>query len=86
MKYFTAMRKPAPIPEHLTTTVVTAVVAEGDYVIVVRPREYTNPRDPSKKYTTTWFDMWRFVDGKADEHWDGALINPPAPPAPPKLN
>jgi len=19
---------------------------------------------------TIWFDMWRFVDGKADEHWD----------------
>jgi len=86
VKYFTAMRKPTPIPEHLTTTKVTAVVAEGDYVIVVRPREYPDPRDPSKKYTTTWFDMWRFVDGKADEHWDGALINPPAPPAPPKMN
>jgi predicted SnoaL-like aldol condensation-catalyzing enzyme len=25
--------------------------------------------------------MWRFVDGKADEHWDGATINPPAAPA-----
>jgi len=24
-------------------------------------------------YTTTWFDMWRFVDGKADEHWDPAI-------------
>jgi len=23
-------------------------------------------------YTTTWFDMWRFKDGKADEHWDPA--------------
>jgi len=21
-------------------------------------------------YTTTWFDMWRVVNGKADEHWD----------------
>jgi len=80
VKYFTATRQPTPIPEHLTKTTVTAVVAEGDYVIVARPREYPDPRDPSKKYTTTWFDMWRFVDGKADEHWDGALINPPAPP------
>lgn len=25
-----------------------------------------------KVYYTTWFDTWRFVDGKADEHWDGA--------------
>ncbi|MBO9170787.1 hypothetical protein [Rhizobium sp. L245/93] len=29
-------------------------------------------KDPSKSYTTTWFDSWRFVDGKADEHWDPA--------------
>jgi predicted SnoaL-like aldol condensation-catalyzing enzyme len=86
VKYFTATRTPTPIPEHLTKTVVTAVVAEGDYVIVVRPREYPDPRDPSKKYTSSWFDMYRFVDGKADEHWDGALINPPAPPTPPKSN
>jgi len=30
-------------------------------------------RDPSRTHTTTWFDMWRFVDGKADEHWDPAI-------------
>src|SRR5262245_34785324 len=27
-------------------------------------------------YYTTWFDTWRFVDGKADEHWDGAELPP----------
>jgi predicted SnoaL-like aldol condensation-catalyzing enzyme len=32
-----------------------------------------------KTYSTTWFDTWRFVDGKADEHWDPATIAPPAP-------
>jgi predicted SnoaL-like aldol condensation-catalyzing enzyme len=31
-------------------------------------------KDPSKRYTTTWFDMWRFVGGKADEHWDPAAL------------
>jgi len=31
-------------------------------------------------YYTTWFDTWRFVDGKADEHWDGAELSPPPPP------
>ncbi len=25
-----------------------------------------------KVYYTTWFDTWRFVNGKADEHWDPA--------------
>jgi predicted SnoaL-like aldol condensation-catalyzing enzyme len=31
-------------------------------------------------YSTTWFDTWRFVDGKADEHWDPDTIRT-APPA-----
>jgi predicted SnoaL-like aldol condensation-catalyzing enzyme len=72
--YFTKVRKvqPTPVPEKLGTPIV-AVVAEGDKVIVVTPRVMKDPKDPSKTYTTTWFDMWRFVDGKADEHWDGAV-------------
>jgi len=80
VKFFMSIRKPSPIPEHITKTRIVAVVAEGDLVVVVTPRELTDPRDPSKKYTTSWFDMWRFKDGKADEHWDGATINPPPPP------
>jgi predicted SnoaL-like aldol condensation-catalyzing enzyme len=79
VKFFEATRKPTPIPEHMKTPVV-AVVAEGDLVIVVTARTLPNPRDPSKTYTTSWFDMWRIKDGKADEHWDAATI--PAPPAP----
>jgi predicted SnoaL-like aldol condensation-catalyzing enzyme len=51
---------------------VVAVIAEGDYVIVVTPRTLQDPKDSTRKYTTTWFDMWRFTNGKADEHWDGA--------------
>ena len=43
-----------------------------DMVTVVIPRERADPKDPSKTYTTSWFDMWRFVGGKADEHWDPA--------------
>jgi len=80
VKFFMSIRKPSEIPEHLTKTKIVAVVAEGDLVIVVTPRELKDPRDPSKTYTTSWFDMWRFVDGKADEHWDGATISAPAPP------
>jgi predicted SnoaL-like aldol condensation-catalyzing enzyme len=79
VKFFMSIRKPSEIPEHLQAKIV-AVIAEGDLVIVVTPRELTDPRDPSKKYTTSWFDMWRFKDGKADEHWDGATISPPPPP------
>jgi predicted SnoaL-like aldol condensation-catalyzing enzyme len=58
-------------------TEIVAVVAEGDYVIVVTPRKFPDPREAGKTYTTSWFDMWRFVNGKADEHWDGATIPNP---------
>jgi len=69
VKFFTRIAKPKPIPAKMATKVV-AVIAEGDLVMVAYPREYKDPKDPSKMYTTTWFDMWRFVDGKAAEHWD----------------
>ena len=74
--FFTQVLKvqPKPIPEK-TTLKIVSVVAEGDYVVVVTPREMKDSKDPAKSYTTTWFDMWRFVDGKADEHWDGATKN-----------
>ena len=74
--FFTQVLKvqPRPIPDRLTTK-IAAVVAEGDYVMVATPRTLKDPKDPSRTYTTTWFDMWRFVDGKADEHWDGATKN-----------
>ena len=54
-----------------------AVMAEGDYVTVLTgTREMDDPNNPGKKYNTSWFDTWRFVDGKADEHWDPATITP----------
>ena len=64
--------KPKPIPERMATP-IAAVIAEGDLVVVVYPRPIIDPKDPAKSYTTSWFDMWRFKDGKADEHWDSAM-------------
>ena len=32
------------------------------------------PAPAGGRYTTTWFDIWRFRDGKADEHWDPATL------------
>ena len=61
------------------TTPVVAVMADDDYVTVLIARSYPDPRSAGKSYSTSWFDTWRFVDGKADEHWDPATINPPAP-------
>jgi predicted SnoaL-like aldol condensation-catalyzing enzyme len=73
VKYFTEILKmqPKPIPVKMQTKVVS-VTAEGDFVVVGYPREIKDPKDPAKVYTTTWFDMWRIKNGKADEHWDPA--------------
>jgi predicted SnoaL-like aldol condensation-catalyzing enzyme len=62
--------------EELTSPVV-AVLADEDKVGVIIRRELPDPRNEGKTYTTIWVDMWRFVDGKADEHWDTATINAP---------
>lgn len=56
------------------TTPVVSVTAEDDLVTVMMPRVYDHPNKPGEQYYTTWFDTWRFVDGKADEHWDPATI------------
>ncbi len=72
--------RPVPADPKDWRTKVVAVVAEGDLVAVVTRVELPNPRVPGETYTTTHYDMWRFVDGKADEHWDEGRINPPAPP------
>ena len=77
VKFFTSIRKPAPVPEHMKTK-IAAVVAAGDLVAVVTPRELPSPKDPATKYTTSWFEMRRFKNGKADEHCDGATIPVPA--------
>ena len=69
-------REPADDCGELTTEIV-AVMADDDYVTVLWPRTYPDPRNPGETYSTSWFDTWRFVDGKADEHWDPAMIAPP---------
>src|SRR5690348_13942964 len=47
---------------------VVAVLADGDLVTVVTVAERKDSK--GQPYTTTWFDMWRIQNGKADEHWD----------------
>ena len=64
------------------TTEIVAVIAEDDYVTVLWPRRYLHPENEGEIYYTTWFDTWRFVDGKADEHWDPANLSPGPTPAP----
>ena len=51
---------------------IVSMVAEGNYVVVSLVSEIPDVRDPQKRYTTTWFDMFRIEDGKIVEHWDSA--------------
>ena len=77
--YFVDVAHQQPLPlQNPTKVEVVAVVAEGDYVTVMTVRHLKDVKN--NPYTTTWFDTWRFVDGKADEHWDPqALAGPPTP-------
>ena len=71
VKFFTAMAKPKPIEPRVKAPLV-AIVAEGDMVILTFVHEAADPKDPTNKYTTTWFDMFRIEGGKIAEHWDPA--------------
>jgi predicted SnoaL-like aldol condensation-catalyzing enzyme len=70
--FFMKLGKPKPLED--TVPGLVAIQAEGDYVTLSFVREYDNPKDKTKKYTTTWFDMFRVVNGKIVEHWDSALM------------
>lgn len=69
--FFSRFSKPKDITDTIKSSVV-AIVAEGDLVMLSFVREMTDPADQSKKYTTTWFDLFRIENGKIAEHWDCA--------------
>ena len=72
VEFFSRDAKPKPIEARIVRPLV-AIVAEGDLVTLVFAREYDDPKESGKKYTTTWFDMFRIEQGKIAEHWDPAL-------------
>ena len=61
-----------PQPVEDTLPGLVAIQAEGDYVTLSFVREFDEPLLPGESYTTTWFDMFRVVDGQIVEHWDPA--------------
>ena len=69
--FFSKFSKPQTIVDTIKTSVV-AIIAERDLVMLSFVREIPDPADKSKKYTTTWFDMFRIENGKIAEHWDCA--------------
>lgn len=71
VELFSKFAKPRAIEAKMKAPVVS-IVAEGNLVVLSFVREYKEPADATKKYTTTWFDMFRIEGGKIAEHWDGA--------------
>jgi predicted SnoaL-like aldol condensation-catalyzing enzyme len=69
--FFSKFAKTQPIVDTIKSQLV-AIVAEGDLVTLSFVRELPDPADSTKKYTTTWFDMFRIENGKIAEHWDSA--------------
>jgi predicted SnoaL-like aldol condensation-catalyzing enzyme len=58
VEFFSRFKKPSPIAPQVSAPLV-AITAERDLVILIFVRELSDPKDPAKKYTTTWFDMFR---------------------------
>ena len=69
--FFSKFKKPEPVADTIKAPVV-AIIAEGDMVVISFARELVDPKDATKKYSTTWFDMFRIENGKIAEHWDAA--------------
>lgn len=78
IRYFTEVMQGERIDDcpELTMEII-AVMADDDYVTVIWPWEFPDPRNPGETYRTTGFDTWRFVDGRADEHWDPSQLDVP---------
>jgi predicted SnoaL-like aldol condensation-catalyzing enzyme len=69
--FFSKFTSPKPVADTIKAPVV-AILAEGDLVMISFVRELPDPVDKTKKYSTTWFDMFRIENGKIAEHWDSS--------------
>jgi predicted SnoaL-like aldol condensation-catalyzing enzyme len=73
-------RGPATGPTPPPGNPLEIVTAECDVVTVVHKNFRQDPTaEPGKFYEAFTFDTFRIKDGKLVEHWDSAVINPPAP-------
>jgi predicted SnoaL-like aldol condensation-catalyzing enzyme len=71
LRYFSHRGGPISIPAEVPDLV--SIQAEGDLVTFSFVNEQVDKNNPARKYSTTWFDMFRIQAGKIAEHWDCAL-------------
>ena len=71
VEFFGKFAQAKPIQPTIAGPLV-AITAEGHLVTLSFVRQLPDPKDATKTYTTTWFDMFRIEDGKIAEHWDCA--------------
>ena len=76
LEAFAKFAKPKPIEPKIAAPLV-AILAEGPYVQLVWATERPDPKDSAKKYSTTWFDLFRIENGMVAEHWDPAQKRAP---------
>jgi predicted SnoaL-like aldol condensation-catalyzing enzyme len=69
--FFSKSSTPRQVEPKLRAPVV-AIVSEGDLVMISFVREGVDPQDPTRKFTTTLFDLFRVENGLIAEHWDHA--------------
>jgi predicted SnoaL-like aldol condensation-catalyzing enzyme len=69
--FFGRFVKPQAIQPRITGPLVN-IVAERDMVVLSFVSEKPDPKDPSTKVASTWFDMFRIENGRIAEHWDCA--------------
>ena len=70
--FFGKFAKARPIVDTVQQPLIS-IVAEGNLVVTSFKEVHPDPKDPTKKYTTTSFDMFRIENGKIAEHWDADL-------------
>jgi predicted SnoaL-like aldol condensation-catalyzing enzyme len=74
-------RVPGRTPENIKPEWKNAPVltlANGPYSFMMWDRKEKDPADPSKEYVWNHYDVVRMDKGLIMEHWDEAVINPPA--------
>ena len=73
LDYFSSTRDRSPVEDRVKVGIVH-IIAEGDYVSWNLLREFPDPNDPAKTYTTSGPSIFRIENGKIAEHWDAAFM------------